>query len=110
MLLGSIGVGFAQDFQKGLDAYKNGDYATALREWRPVAEQGIAEAQLNLGGMYDKGQGVVQDYTEAVKWYRKSAEQGLAQAQLNLGLVYSKGDGVPFDDEIAVEWYRKAAN
>ena len=60
---------FAQDLNKGVDAYNAGDYATALQEFRPLAEQGNASAQNNLGWMYYKGQGVPQDYAEAVKWY-----------------------------------------
>ncbi len=56
-------------------AYQRGDYVTAIRELRPLAEQGVAEAQFNLGNMYDKGRGVPQDYAEAVQWYRKAAEQ-----------------------------------
>ena len=38
----------AQDFQRGVAAYNRGDYSTALREWRPLAEQGFAKAQNNL--------------------------------------------------------------
>ena len=45
----------AADFQKGLATYKVGDYATALKEWEPLAEQGRAEAQNLLGVMYNKG-------------------------------------------------------
>ena len=60
-------------FDEGLAAYERGDYATALREWRPLAEQGNAKAQVNLGVMYETGQGVPQDYREAVAWYRGSA-------------------------------------
>jgi len=41
----------AQDFQKGLEAVNRGDYAAALREWRPLAEQGVADARYNLGVM-----------------------------------------------------------
>ncbi len=70
--------------QKGLDAFQRGDYETALREWRPLAEQGNARAQTALGLMYAEGQGVSQDYETAVKWYRLAAEQGFASAQNNL--------------------------
>ena len=49
------------DFQKGLTAYESGDYATALREWEPLAEQGDADAQFFLGEMYWRGQGVPQN-------------------------------------------------
>lgn len=76
-----LGAAHAADFDKGLSAAKSGDFATALREWTPLAEQGHAKAQFNLGVMYDRGQGVTQDYAEASKWYRKTAEQGDAAAQ-----------------------------
>ena len=71
--LGAEGSVCAQNFQNGVKAYKSGDYATALKEWKALAEQGIAGAQYNLGLMYKNGQGVVQDYKAAVKWFRKAA-------------------------------------
>ena len=58
----------AADSQAGLEAYNRGDYATALNEWRPLAEQGEAAAHLQLGNMYDDGRGVTQDYAQAVHW------------------------------------------
>jgi TPR repeat protein len=99
----------AGPFEDGVAAYEREDYATALRLLRPLAEQGEASAQFNLGFMYDLGQGVPQDYAEAVKWYRKAADQGNAAAQYNLGLMYDNGHGVPQDYAEAVKWYRKAA-
>ena len=74
-----------------------------------AAKHGNANAQSNLGVMYDKGHGVPQDYAEAVRWYRLAAEQGNANAQNNLGFMYGKGRGVPQDDAEAVRWYRLAA-
>ena len=109
VFLGSAGVSWSADFQKGWDAYESGDYATALREWTPFAEQGDASAQYNLGQMYRNGRGVSQDHMTAVKWYRLSAEQGHAAAQYNLGVAYDKGYGVPEDDKTAVKWYRLSA-
>ena len=103
VLLGSAGVSWGADFQKGFDAYKSGDYATALREWNPLAEQGDANAQFFMGMMYEKGHGVPQDYKTAVKWWILAAEQGNAFAQFNLGLMYRKGQGVPQDYKIAVK-------
>ncbi len=91
-------------------ADQRGDYATALRERRPLAEQGNAEAQFNLGNMYRKGLGVPQDYAEAVKWYRKAAEQGYAEAQFNLGSMYYHGYGVPQDYAQAHMWYKLATS
>ena len=72
---------FSADYNKGWEAYNSGDYATALREWRPFAEQGDAVAQSNLGAMYYNGQGVSQDYKTALKWYTLAAEQGDVSAQ-----------------------------
>ena len=80
VLLGSVGMSWGADLQKGNDAYDRGDYATALREWRPLAEQGVALAQFNLGWMYDNGEGVPQNDKTAVKWYTLAADQGDADA------------------------------
>jgi TPR repeat protein len=109
LLLGSAGVSWSQDFQKGLAAAQSGDYATALRELTPLAKQGDAKAQYNLGLMNRDGQGVPQDYKTALKWFRLAAEQGDADAQHNLGVMYGNGRGVPQDDKTAVKWYRRAA-
>jgi len=57
VLLGSAGVSVSQNFMKGVDAYERGDYVTALCEWTPLAEQGHAGAQFNLGNMYADGDG-----------------------------------------------------
>ena len=98
-----------QQFQQGLEATKRGDYQIAFKLWLPLAEQGNATTQFNVGLMYAEGQGVKQDDVEAIKWFRKAAEQGLAQAQYSLGLMYAEGRGVKQDDVEAVKWYRKAA-
>ncbi len=75
------------DFDDGLNAYSRGDYATALNEWLPLAEQGYAEAQYNLGLMYESGAGVAISDVEASNWYRLAAEQGYPAAQNNLGFL-----------------------
>ncbi len=84
-------------WDEAIAALQRGDYATAIRELRPLAEQGDAKAQYNIGIMYDRGDGVPQDYAEAVKWFRKAAEQGFAKAQNNLGEMYRYGYGVAKD-------------
>ena len=100
---------YSSDFDKGLTAYKNGDYATALKEWKPLAEEGDVDAQYNLGVLYDNGDGVPQDYKEAVRWYKLAAEQGVAEAQFNLGNMYYDGQGVSVDYKEAVRWFTLAA-
>ncbi len=97
------------DFQAGLEAYNRGDYMTALREFRPLADQGGASAQNNLGVLYGKGQGVPQDYAQARHWWEKAAAQGDAKAQYNLGVMYFNGYAVPQDYVQARQWYEKAA-
>ncbi|MEE2933563.1 MAG: tetratricopeptide repeat protein [Pseudomonadota bacterium] len=109
ILLGSVGMSASADFQKGAAAYKRGDYATAVREWKPLAKQGHAKSQYNLGVMYRDGQGVPKNYKTAAKWYTLAAKQGYANAQYSLGLRYDKGQGVPQDDKTAVKWYKLAA-
>jgi len=99
----------AQEIDKGYEAYNDGDYATALKEWKPLAEQGYAFAQYNLGILYEYGNGVPKDYAEAVKWYRLSAEQGYAISQYSLGLMHSNGYGVLKDKAEAVKWWRLSA-
>ena len=99
----------AADYQAGLEAYEQGDYAAAFREWRPLAEQGHAAAQSWLGHLYTLGIGVPQHDLEAVKWYRKAAEQGYAAGQFGLGLSYAHGLGVPENHAEAMKWFRKAA-
>lgn len=100
----------AQDFGKGLAAADAGDFVTALNEWKPLAEQGFASAQFNLGIMYNNGQGVLQDYREAMKWYRPAAEQGHASAQYNLGVSYYYGEGIVKDNLKAHMWFNIAAS
>ena len=86
---------FSADFQKGAAAYESGDFATALREWTPLAKQGNADVQFNLGLLYKNGWGVPQDDKTAVKWWKLAAEQGYSGAQYNLGFMYYNGKGVP---------------
>ena len=109
VFLGSTGVSWSADYLTGLTAYRGGDYATAHRELTPLAEQGDAVAQYNLGVLYRDGQGVPQDYKTAVKWTRLAAEQGDADAQHNLGSMYRKGQGVLQDYKTARKWYRLSA-
>ena len=97
------------DYQAGMDANKRGDYATALREWRPLAEQGHAVAQYSLGLLYANGQGVPKDDAQARQWYEKSAAQGGAKAQFYLGMQSAFGEGGPVDLAQAHMWYSLAA-
>jgi uncharacterized protein len=112
LLLGIAGEVWSADFQKGWRAYLKRDYATALHEWIPVAEQGNAQAQFYLGRMYEYGVyggAVTRNIATAFKWYRLAGEQGFLDAQYRLGVMYEYGKGVSQDDKTAVNWYRLAA-
>ena len=104
ILLGS-GVAVAADYDKGLLAYNSGDFKTALAEWKPLAKQGHAMAQSDLGFMYNDGIGVLENDKTAVKWYTLAAEQGHGWAQSNLGAMYETGEGVLTDTKRAYMWY-----
>ncbi|MDP7011457.1 MAG: tetratricopeptide repeat protein [Verrucomicrobiota bacterium] len=87
-----------------------------LKSLEALAEKGDADAQNQLGYLYDRAAILATTeevkkklWTEAVKWFRKSAEQGDVKSQYELGRVYEYGLGVEKDPKEAVKWYRKAA-
>ena len=114
VLIGSVGILTVKTQRPYTEEYfaalRRGDYATALRLIRPLADQGNAAAQLQLAFMYDNGYGVPKNKAEAVKWYRLAAGQGELIAQYNLAVSYANGQGVPQDYAEAAKWYRKAAD
>jgi TPR repeat protein len=110
LLIGTVPVATAQDFDKGLEAAQSGDFQTALQEWSFLANNGDASAQANLGLLYENGDGVTQDYAQAVSWYRMAAQQGDADGQVWLGKMYFNGNGVTQDYAQALKWTRRAAD
>ena len=98
------------DFITGEKANQSGDYATALREWQPLAEQGHAHAQYQLGLLYANGKGVTKDDAKARQWYEKAAVQGHTEAQVNLGILLMYARGGQQDYKMAVYYLRLAAN
>ncbi len=108
LLLGLASNAWA-DLVSGARAYRDGDYATALTEFRALAMKGDPLAQYALGLMYTEGVGVSKDSESAVGWYDKAARQGLAQAQYNLAVAHQMGVGTPRDFARAAFWYRMAA-
>ena len=75
----------------------------AVKLYTKAAEQGDADAQFNLGDMYEKGDFVPKNDVEAVKFYKKAAEQGHVKAQFNLGQMYKLGEGTQQSDVMAVD-------
>lgn len=93
------------DLEDCLDEYSRDPFVSCAR----AAERGQVLAQLNLGYLYEKGQGTRKDLKQAISWYRKAAEQGNAKAQYNLAVMYDNGRGVKKDYEQAAYWYLEAA-
>jgi len=99
----------AADYEKGVEALKVWDYATAIEEWSALAEQGHPGAQRELGLLYRQGRGVEKDPKLAVNWITLSAEAGDSRSQLILGGLYMSGDELPLDGEKAIKWLTLAA-
>ncbi len=102
----SAGAGTYEDAEA---AVRRGDYVTALRLYRSLADQGDAHSQVKVGVIYALGKGVKQSDVEAVKWYKLAASQGDALGQMKVGIMYGLGKGVKQNDAEAVKWYRLAA-
>jgi TPR repeat protein len=97
------------DFETAEDAYKDGDYETAAKEFLPLAEDGDHRAMYALGSMYAAGHGVPMDLKEALKWFRKAATYGHPDAQYKIGVMYDRGLGLKQDYRKALHWYGKSA-
>lgn len=128
------GAAHAGTFDDATAAFDKGDYATALKLYRTLADRGDSGAQYAIGRMYAKGQGVPKDPPEAMKWFDKAneqskalqaynrsdfatarkifeplAEKGQALAEYILGLMYANGQGMPESYTEGLKWLQKAA-
>lgn len=109
-----IGVAFAfgltgSDLDDGKRAYDNGDFATALRKWSLLADQGNGQALCLVGSMFFDGKGVKQDKQAAATFFRFAADAGSAESELRLATMYMTGDGVRKDADNSLYWNRRAA-
>ena len=84
-------------FEEATQAYGAGDYATAMAEFKPLAEQGDAKSQYFVGFLHYRGYGVPKDDVAAASWFRKAAAQGDTLGAFYLGKMYEKGEGVEKD-------------
>ena len=96
-------------FDEAVQAYGTGDYATALAEFKVLADQGKPEAQYFMGLFYHNGFGVPRDQTESAKWFLKAARQGDARSQYYVGIMAEKGQGVEKDPVAAHRWLSLSA-
>jgi len=95
----------AQSVKAGIEAWQKADYARAVEIWRPLAENGDADAQFNLGQAYRLGRGVKIDLGSAQTWLERAASQGHVDAQSTLGLLLF-GNG---NQAEGAKWLKQAA-
>ena len=100
---------FAGDLNKAEKAFDAKNFTVAFEEYKTLATEGNALAQLRLGAMYEKGLGVSADNQMAFIWFAKAAGQGDALAQYKVAEMYQNGKGVPVDKKKALTWYTKSA-
>ncbi len=101
----------AEDLDDAVDAMRSGDFAEAYCIMRPLAEDGDADAQYNIGWMYLNGYGLRINDSLALEWWQKASEQGHSDASFSIGMLYSLGEGeVPKDLDKAIDYYLIAAD
>jgi len=100
----------ATELDDAVDAMRSGDFAEAYCIMRPLADDGDADAQYNIGWMYMNGYGLRVNDSLALEWWKKAADQGHSDASFSIGMLYSLGDGeVRKDSDAAIENYLTAA-
>ena len=82
------------DFDRGLKEFNKGNYELALDIWEPLANEGVSNAQYNVGLMHHNGLGTKQDFKQAYKWLLKSSEQGNLNSIRLISTMYALGNGI----------------
>ena len=95
----------AQSVKAGIEAWQKADYEAAVAIWRPLAEQGDADASFNLAQAYRLGRGVPVNLGAAQTWFERAARKGHLDAQTTLGLlIFQNGNQTG-----GLRWLRAAA-
>jgi hypothetical protein len=110
LLFGSPVAARADNVSDGDAAFHNGDYAKAKRLLMPLAKEGNAVAERDIGLMYFGCNGVAHDSHEAIRWFLLSARQGQIGGQVSLGIAYAVGEGVEQNLAQAYVWFSAAAS
>ncbi|MGH8616541.1 MAG: tetratricopeptide repeat protein [Burkholderiales bacterium] len=99
-----------RQYSEGQAANDRGDYSSAMRIWRNLADKGDSYSQYAIGDMYLKGKGVKQDPSQAQYWLHRAASAGVVDAQVSLGAMYMRGLGIPVNEKEGLRWTLAAAN
>ncbi len=106
--LGLTGTAFA-GYLGGLEAYKRGEYETALEEWSVAARLGDFRAQFGVGILYLYGRGAERDPIGAVGFFKEASARGYPDARYALGVMHQDGTGVTQNFAEAARLYELAA-
>ena len=102
-------VATADELTDALIRYALQDYAHAIALLAPLADRGNVVAQMQLGLIYARGEGVLRDDVTALNWLTRAAEQGQSEAQFEVGVMHRDGLGTPIDGMQALKWFERAA-
>ena len=91
----------------GMEAYRQNDFKTAMREFKACEDD--VKCMYMLGIIYEKGEGIKSDYFEAAQWFRKASEKDDPVSQYRLGRLYERGLGVEENQTEAMRLYKKSA-
>ena len=100
----------ADHYGRGMDAYREKDYAAAANYLQQAADSGQVLGMAMLAGMLLQRKGIPRDAVKASGWIEKAANQGYVEAQSITGLLYFNGIGVKPDAAKARLWLGKAAS
>jgi len=103
-------VGLAEAIRECSSSTLAGNWTTAAPVCERAAAAGDPDAELSLGMMYQRGNGVSGSTSDAVKWFRKAADQGSIRATNYLAWAYANGDGVKRDGAAAIKLFQKSAD
>lgn len=99
------------NYLKGYNALQEGNYSEALEIYRPLAEAGHAESNMDLGVMHLEGWGTPKNPKKALTWIRQAGDKGSLRAQVLLGMILFKGmSSISADPPEAAKWIEKAAS
>ena len=96
-------------YEEALETYRNGNYDSALVQFRTLAKEGDTRAMYYLGYSYRSGYGVKVDHAEAGKWFRMASLRGDSRSQYYLGKMLEAGQGVNKDLVAAHMWLSLSA-
>lgn len=95
--------------EEAIEAYRTGDYAGAMTQFKALAADGDAVAMYYVGILYDRGYGIPVDRAEAAKWFEKGAARGDSLSAYHYGKALEAGKGVAKDPVAAHLWLSVSA-